>query len=295
QNKEDAIIFNTGYQGNLSAVSAILNKKVLKNEPYVFSDRLNHNSLHTGCAIAMIKQIRYNHLDMKNLENLLKKYPSSNRAKFILSETVFGMDGDMLDIHKMTEISEKYNAFLYLDEAHSIGVCGNDGYGMIGDMSKYVDCCFGTFGKAIGCAGAYLACNTAIKNYLVNNCPGFIYSTALPPPIIGAITAAWDELPKLSSTRNKIKTLAKMLKSLLEDFGFLCTGGATNIISIVIPNIQKLIKIKEELLKFGILVTIARPPTVPINKSRIRVSICARHTKNDIEFLAQSIKKCYQI
>lgn len=287
-----SILFNTGYQGNLTAISSLLDKKILKDEPLVFSDRLNHNSMHVACDLAGVRQLRYSHLDMTKLESLLQKHKQSNKPKFILSETVFGMDGDCLKIEDIVFLAKKYNAFLYLDEAHATGLYGENGYGLSTKYSESIDCVFGSFSKAIGSFGSYVCCSENIKKYFINRCYGFIYSTSLPPPIIGAVDAAWDQIPLLQKQRDSIMNNAKYLKKTIEEISDLeCLNNNTNIVSIIFPDIDSMFFVKNELEKNNIAVSAIRHPTVPINSPRIRIAICAQHTQNEIDLLIENFCK----
>ncbi|MEO5350830.1 MAG: aminotransferase class I/II-fold pyridoxal phosphate-dependent enzyme, partial [Magnetococcus sp. YQC-3] len=189
---EAALIFNSGFQANGTVLPALLERGVLGGEPLVFADRFNHASFHHGCQAAGVRQIRYRHNDLNHLEMLLKKHAARSGPRFILSETVFSMDGDCCDVAGLIGLKERYGAFLYLDEAHAGGVLGVDGFGLAAAYPGQVDLVMGTFSKGLGGFGAYVACSRLLKEYLVNRCAGFIYSTALPPAVLGAMDAALE-------------------------------------------------------------------------------------------------------
>jgi 8-amino-7-oxononanoate synthase len=235
---EAALIFNSGYQANSSALAALLDAKVLGAEPLVFSDRLNHASLHHACQLMNVRQIRYRHNDMQHLRELLIDHREETRPKFIVAETVFGMDGDMLDMPALVELADEFDAFLYLDEAHATGVVGYRGYGLTsGHMqgkSSSRGVAMGTFSKALGAAGAYIACSTAVRDYLINRCTGFIYSTAPSPAVIGAVLAAWECLPQMDTQRAQLLQRAQDLRSRLHAQGFDTGTSATHIIPLIV-------------------------------------------------------------
>ncbi|MBF0159328.1 MAG: aminotransferase class I/II-fold pyridoxal phosphate-dependent enzyme, partial [Magnetococcales bacterium] len=187
---ESALLFSSGFQANSTVLSALLDRQILGTTPLVFADRLNHASMHHGLHAAGVRQIRYRHRDMNHLETLLQRRVNDPAPRFILSETVFSMDGDQADIAALIELKQRYHAFLYLDEAHATGLFGPDGFGLASCYPGQVDLIMATCGKALGSFGAWVACSRMLKDYLINYCPGFIYTTALPPAVLGAIDAA---------------------------------------------------------------------------------------------------------
>jgi 8-amino-7-oxononanoate synthase len=279
---EAAIVFNSAYEANTSIIPALLSQIT---KPLVFTDRLVHASIHVGLTTASINQIRYRHLDMNHLENLLKKNKSTNE-KFIFSETIFGMDGDVLDLSSIKFLSKKYNAFLYLDESHSVGMYEDDGYGISLDEGMTI----GAFSKTLGSCGGFASCSKLLKTYLINKCKGFIYSTALPPAIIGANLATWKLLPTLTEERKKIKQLSCLLRKKLHDSGFDIGNSSTHIIPIIIGSEKDTLLLENYLKQNGILVSAIRPPSVPPNTSRLRITVSVHHSIADIEKLVELLK-----
>ncbi|MDP3428118.1 MAG: aminotransferase class I/II-fold pyridoxal phosphate-dependent enzyme, partial [Humidesulfovibrio sp.] len=199
---ETALVFASGYQANAACIAALLDKAALGAEPLVFADRLNHASMHLGCSLAGARQLRYRHLDLAHLLELLQKFAGDPRPKFILSETVFGMDGDMADVAGLQALALRSGALLYLDEAHATGVFGANGYG----LAEAVDLApttvvMGTLSKALGVSGGYVACSALVRDYLINKAGGFIFSTAPSPLVLGAALCAWELLPGLAGVR----------------------------------------------------------------------------------------------
>ena len=175
--KESCLLFNTGYQCNLGVVSSLVNR-----DDVIFSDKLNHASIIDGMKLSGTKFFRYRHLDYENLEELLKKNRNSYKKAFIISESVFSMDGDIADIRKLIELKQKYNAYLMIDEAHAFGVFGENLAGVSDEngIRENVDIITATLGKSFGAMGAFCVSNKVIIYYLINKADSFIFSTALP-------------------------------------------------------------------------------------------------------------------
>ncbi len=284
---ESAIIFNSGFQANSTALASLLDARVLGKKPLVFFDRYNHSSLYQAVFLSQAEMIRFEHQDLAHLKTLLEKFRTTNRPYFIVSETIFGMDGDQVDLKTLVELSKQYQAFLYLDEAHSTGIFGASGYGLstdylLGDIPHVV---MGTFSKALGCAGGYIACSASVKNYLMNKCPGFIYATAPSPMVMGAVDRAWDLVRTYGAQRKELFEKADHLRSALKKKGFDCGDSTTHIIPIFIDEEDRTMQAKQVLLNHGILVSAIRPPTVPPKTSRLRIALQINHTWEDIDRL----------
>ncbi|MDO9633192.1 MAG: aminotransferase class I/II-fold pyridoxal phosphate-dependent enzyme, partial [Humidesulfovibrio sp.] len=171
---EAALVFSSGYQANATCIAALLDKTVLGAEPLVFADRLNHASMHLGCALAGARQTRYRHLDLENLHALLEQCKNDPKPKVILSETVFGMDGDQVDVARLQALALRFGALLYLDEAHATGVFGPNGFGLAETIELApTTVVMGTFSKAMGVSGGYVACSTLVRDFLINKAGGF--------------------------------------------------------------------------------------------------------------------------
>ena len=205
--KPSALVMASGFQANAAVLQALLDRSVLGAEPLVFADRLNHASMHFGCAAAGAREIRYRHGDAAHLAELLSQY-RDDRPKFILTESVFSMDGDIAPLAEIARLAREHGAMLIVDDAHATGILGEAGCG----VSEGADVVIGTFSKALGSFGAYVASSETLRDYLVNRCSGLIYSTALPPPVLGAIDAALDLLPSLDAERAHVAALAERLR-----------------------------------------------------------------------------------
>ena len=282
---EAALLFNSGFQANISVLAALLDKKTLGAKPLVFFDRANHASLYQGCHPQII---RYRHLDMDHLKSLLEAYAHLDAPKFIITETVFGMDGDIADLKHLTTLAKTHKAFLYVDEAHATGLFGTNGYGLSTDCHLSM----GSFSKALGSSGGYVACSQLLKEYLVNKCTGFIYSTAPSPMIIGACDAAWDLIPTLTSERVHIFKTADYLRKCLKELNLKTGNSTSQIVPIIIGNEDKVLGIQKQLKEKGIFVSAIRPPTVPPKTARLRININNSHTLGNIDTFIGELKSC---
>ena len=287
---EAAIIFSTGYLANYSILSSIFNSNIFKKKPLVFSDKLNHQCIYEGCKNKNINFFRFHHNDMNHLEYLLKKNKFKSNPKFILSETVFSMDGDFADIEGLVKLKKKYNSFLFLDEAHATGIYGDNGFGLSLKFNNDIDCVTGTFSKAFGSFGAYISCSKNLKSFLINKCPSFIYSTSLPFSLLASIYSGIKIIPKLKNERKKLIKNSFYLRRILKKENFNIGNSQTNIIPIIIGDSKKTISISKGLERKGFYVAPIRPPSVPPNSSRLRISISSCHSQDNIKKLFNSLK-----
>jgi len=288
---EAALIFNSGYQANATVLPALFDKDVLGDVPLVFTDKYVHASLHHGCRAAGVHEIRFRHNDLSHLESLLQKHQSKSGARFILTESVFSMDGDCADLTALTDLAARYDAFLYVDEAHATGVLGPKGAGLSATVSGKIDCVMGTFSKALGSFGAYVACSQRLKDYLVNRCGGLIYATALPPGVLGAIDAALDLMPMLDAERETLQHHAQRLRSALNDHQISTAGSTTQIVPAVMGSVAATLEASALLEGAGILGVAIRPPTVPQGSSRIRFAVSSVHTEEHLQALFAVVPK----
>jgi 8-amino-7-oxononanoate synthase len=258
----------------------------------VFADRLNHASMHAGCQLANVRQQRYQHLDLNHLETLLQKSHQSPHPKFILTESIFGMDGDQADLEGLAALAEKYDAFLYVDEAHATGVAGTSGYGLTPDVKGRIHGVMGTFSKALGLAGAYFGSDQVIIDYLINYAPGFIYSTAQPFPLLYTASKTWEMVPHLEKQREHLQYLSHLLQEKLRYLGIKTATSTSHIFGFVLESSGKTLEVAAILKAQGITVSAIRPPTVPMGTSRLRIALRANHTENDIHQLIEILSKC---
>ena len=276
---EATLIMNAGYQSNVALLSTLADRDAL-----ILSDAFNHNSLIRGALLARCKIERFDHNDLTHLKALLE---ASRKAKYsrvlIVTESVFSMDGDRCDVDALVQLAADFNAILYVDEAHATGVIGHSGMGMT--VGKNVDVVMGTFGKGLGGYGSYVACSKKVRDYLINRCYGFIYTTALPPAVIGAVDAALDLVPEMTDQRRKIHENADYLRASLQAMGWNTGKSDTQIVPVVVGNERDTLSLSAHLEKNGLMATGIRPPTVPIGQSRIRLTLTALHTRQHVDHL----------
>jgi 8-amino-7-oxononanoate synthase len=287
KHKQAALIMGSGFQANASILPALFDSKILDKSPLVFSDKLNHASMHLGCNAAGIQQIRYRHNDMNHLLELLQKHANDTAPKFILTESVFSMDGDIAPLAEMQALARKYDCFTIVDEAHATSVLGENGRG----LAVEADLIIGTFSKGFGSFGAYIACSATLKEYLINKCSGLIYATALPPAILGSIDAALDLAPTMNKERTHLQKIAQIFRDEMLNTGFDCAGSKTQIVPVIIGQANEALFLSEQLRQSGIWATAIRPPTVPPNTARLRFAFSAAHTNNDLDKLIDTLKK----
>jgi len=280
---EAALIFATGFQLNSSVLPALFE---LGYKPLVFTDRLNHASLHAGCR--GMRQIRYRHNDLDHLDELLRTHPGELR--FIVTESVFSMDGDRADVPALAALAQRHGAVLYLDEAHATGVLGPGGRGLAADAAGRGAVVMGTLGKALGGAGAYVAGSRALIDWLVNTCAGFIYSTAPAPAALGALDAALDLAPTLDTERARLTAMAQALRAALRERGFDTLASSTHIVPAVIGDEAAALAAAHQLEDAGVLAVAIRPPTVPAGTARLRFSLSAALSDAQFEAVLAAVR-----
>lgn len=280
---EAAIVMATGWQLNAAVLPALF--KAAGGNAMVFADKLIHASLHQGCAAAGVKQIRFRHNDLDHLESLLQAEEGKPGLRFILAESVYSMDGDRADVVRLADLAERYDAFLYIDEAHAVGVLGPGGMGLSGLAPGRIDLVMGTFSKALGGFGAYVAGSATVIDYLVNRCSGFIYTTAPPPSVLGAMDAALDLIPTLEADRQRLAGYGDEVRHAFRGVGVDVGESTTHIVPGIVGEPHHAVALSRGLEDLGVLGVAIRPPTVPPGTSRIRFALTAGHSDADIEAL----------
>lgn len=277
---ESSLLFASGWQANVAVISCLLEN--LPKPVWVITDKLNHASLHYGCKAGQTKQIRFRHNDMQHLQERLDTIKNEPGSKLIITETIFSMDGDQADLKALRQLSDEYKAFLFLDDAHATGVLGEQGQGL---APNYADLTMGTFSKAWGSFGAYIAGSKVLCDWLVNYCSGFIHTTALPPAVSGSIAAALKLIPTLETERSYLKEQCLYVKQQLISWGIDVGETVSQIIPIIVGSAENALQITQALRDKKLWVMPIRPPTVPANSSRLRLTLSAAHQPNDIEYL----------
>ena len=290
---ESSILFSSGYLANLGLITTISDK-----DSFIYADKLNHASLNDACILSRAKFFRYPHKDMELLERLLKKN-KTKKKKLIVTDGVFSMDGDLADIPKLVQLAQKYDAYLYIDDAHGYGVLGKNGQGILeyfentGPMKKiprdriiYTI----TLSKAVGVSGALVNACKNIINLVVNKSRTYIYTTAEQPALIMGVERSFEIIKKNYSLRERLNKSIKLFRKNINKKNLL-TNSITPIQPLIIESAEKTIKISEKLNSYGFHVPAIRPPTVPNKSSRLRISITALHSQADIKKLTKVINK----
>ena len=304
KNTESTLIFNTGYMTNLGVIYALT-----KENDVIFSDQLNHASIIDGTRISKAKVRVYNHKDTEDLERLIKnELDGANNAKnsnfFIVSDGVFSMDGDIAPLPELVEIANKYNCCLIIDEAHATGVIGKNGKGTVEyykdktgiDLTDSVDLQIGTLSKALASEGGFVCGKQVYIDYLINKSRPFIFSTALSPATIASANAALNLLKENSEEYlSNLNENTRLMRNLLNDAGLNVVDGETPIIPIIIGPADLANRFSKKLEKEGILVSSIRPPSVPKDMSRLRLTVMTTHTKEEIEYTAQKIIEIWNV
>ena len=290
---ESSILFSSGYLANLGLITTISDK-----DSFIYADKLNHASLNDACILSRAKFFRYPHNDMELLERLLKKN-KTKKKKLIVTDGVFSMDGDLADIPKLVQLAQKYDAYLYIDDAHGYGVLGKNGQGILeyfentGPMKKiprdriiYTI----TLSKAVGVSGALVNACKNIINLVVNKSRTYIYTTAEQPALIMGVERSFEIIKKNYSLRERLNKSINLFRKNINKKNLL-TNSITPIQPLIIESAEKTIKISEKLNSYGFHVPAIRPPTVPNKGSRLRISISTLHSQADIKKLTKVINK----
>ncbi|MEI6638643.1 MAG: 8-amino-7-oxononanoate synthase [Chlorobium sp.] len=267
--REAALVFNSGYHANIGMIPALSGRHDL-----VLSDRLNHASIIDGLKIGDAPWQRYRHRDYDHLEELLAGAADRYRQVFIVTESVFSMDGDLADLARLVALKEKYGALLIVDEAHGVGVFGARGLGLCEAVGvvQGIDIITGTFGKALASTGAYAIMSTLVKEYLINTMRSFIFTTALPPVILGWSLVTLAQQSAMQREREALLQLADTLRQELIGRG--CeVPGESHIVPLITGSNTLAVALAAKLRTAGFLCMPLRPPTVPEKSARIRISL----------------------
>ncbi|OHD06672.1 MAG: hypothetical protein A2086_14715 [Spirochaetes bacterium GWD1_27_9] len=286
--KESSLLFNSGYNANVGLISTFADENTV-----IFCDKLNHASIYDGIFLSGGILERYTHKNLSYLKKLLEKHKGKER-KIIITDTVFSMEGDIAPIKEISEIALENDCLFIVDEAHSVGIFGREGAGLVSELnlSDNVAIIMGTLGKSFGVFGAYACANELITNYLINNCRSFIFTTALPPFVIGALSAALDIIKK-ENRGEKVLALSHKLRELLKNEGIDTGESETQIIPVIVKENHLALSLAKFLRENGFFAPAIRPPTVPPNTARVRISVCFNHTEEDVINLFEVIKKWF--
>ena len=284
---ERSLLFNSGYAANTGIVSALVGRG-----DAIFSDRLNHASIVDGAQLSRAGFYRYPHRDMAALERLLQEKGGKGR-RLIVTDGVFSMDGDLAPLKTLVQLARSYDALLMVDDAHGCGVLGATGRGSaeLCGVLDGIDIQMGTLGKGFGSFGAYAAASGTICDYLVNKSRSFIFSTSLPPAVLAASLAALElvDSPEGARLRAQLAANVALFKGRLAGYGFDLMGSETQIVPVFVGPAETTMEFSRKLLERGVFVQGIRPPTVPAGSCRLRCTIMATHTPEELTDAADKI------
>lgn len=282
--KPAALLFSTGYMANIGVISALMGR-----EDAVFSDKLNHACLNDGAFLSRASHHRFQHNDVAALEKLLQA--STARHKLIAADAVFSMDGDIAPLAAYLELCERYDAYLYVDDAHGFGVLGPHGNGTLQHLGLQSPrlIMMGTLGKAAGVAGAFVAGEQVVIDYLIQHANSYIYTTPAPPPLSAALLASVREIAQGDQRRQQLFDMIALLKSELSLTRWHLLASETAIQPLIVGDNFEALALSQFLQSRGILVPAIRPPTVPVNTARLRISMSAAHQKKDVQALIAAL------
>jgi 8-amino-7-oxononanoate synthase len=284
---ERALLFSSGYHANVGVISALTGKGDL-----ILSDALNHASIIDGCRLSKAEVQVYKHANMDSLEGMLKG-SSRFRRRLIITDSVFSMEGDIAPLPDIVDLAEKYSARVMVDDAHGTGVLGEKGKGAIEHFGLWgrVEIQMGTLGKALGSFGAYIAGSKDLIDYLANKARSLLYTTALPPSVCGAALAALKILEEKPDLISQLRHNTTYFRKGMRDVGYPIPEAETPIIPLVFRDPSVTMEMAQSLLDEGVYVQGIRPPTVPEGTSRLRITLMATHTKEQLDFSLSAFEK----
>jgi len=283
---KSALLFNSGYHANIGILPALTDRDSL-----VLADKLVHASIIDGLSLCRCDCRRYRHLDHTHLETLLAAAEKEGKRCFIVTESVFSMDGDLADLAGLVKLKNRYHAMLIVDEAHAVGVLGENGLGRACELGllDQVDVLVGTFDKAFGSAGAFCVADSVLKNFLINTMRPFIFSTALPPIVAMWSNFVLEKMPHFEEKRRKLASLHQGVRAAVAKSPFL-TLGNSQIVPVIAGENEQALALAEKFRKHGMLAFAVRPPTVPAGSSRLRLSLSAAMPENTPERIEEALK-----
>lgn len=289
---DTALVFSSGYVANLGIITALAGEG-----DQIFSDALNHASIIDGCRLSRAQVFVYRHRDLDHLEALLRKAPAARR-RLLVSDAVFSMDGDVADLPGLSSLAAAHDCLLMLDEAHATGVLGTTGRGIVEHFverghlapgTKCIDLVMGTLSKALGSFGGFVGCSSTLREYLINKSRSFIFATALPPSAAGAALESLQLLSDEPFRREALWRNLGALKSRLSAGGFDVMASETPIVPLTYGTETAALRMSERLAEAGYFVPAIRPPSVPKGTSRLRITLCAMHSADEVEGLGKQL------
>jgi 8-amino-7-oxononanoate synthase len=290
KNAESALVFNSGYAANTGIIPAVAG-----TGDVILSDSLNHASIIDGCRLSKAEVLVYRHKDLDHVEKLLKSRFQAGR-RLIVTDGIFSMDGDIAPLPGLVALAEKYDAVIMVDDAHATGVLGKTGKGTADHfgLSGRVHIQIGTLGKALGSFGAYVAGSRDLIDLLVNRARSLLYSTAVPPAVCAASLAALDIVEKQPDLMTKLWRNRERLVKGLQSLGVSTGDSETPIIPLIIGDSERAMRVADKLIEGGIYVAAIRPPTVQEGSARIRTTVMASHSDENIDTVLDRVRRLKQ-
>ncbi len=288
--RSSALFFSTGYMANMGVISALAGK-----EDTIFSDALNHASIIDGCRLSRATVRTYPHRDVDALAGMLADTPGH---KLVVTDGIFSMDGDMAPLRELARLCHRHDALLIVDDAHGFGCAGPQGRGSVASLGlseAEVPLVIGTFGKAFGTSGAFVAGPALLTDYLVQKARTYIYTTAMPPALARASCVSLELVEREQYRREHLQALVSHFRSSMVDLGYTLMPSETPIQPVMVGDAHAALALSKALEEQGLLVTAIRPPTVPQGASRLRVTFSAAHTEADLDRLLAGFAACVHL
>jgi 8-amino-7-oxononanoate synthase len=290
---EQALLFTSGYNANMGVIAALVGPRDV-----ILGDALNHASIIDGCRLSGATYRTYAHCDTTALADLLAELERTHQqgTRLVVTDSIFSMDGDVAPLAEIAQLCQRYEALLVVDEAHATGCFGPDGRGLVAklDLTQAVTASIYTLSKAFGCSGACVCCSALVKDYLINVARHFIFTTALPPASVAAGLAALDILRAQPYLPAQLQQRARFFRNGLQALGFETMTSETHIIPILVGDSAQALAMAQALREEGVYAVAIRPPTVPMGAARVRFSVMAAHTEDDLTFALNAIQRVGQ-
>lgn len=286
-NKDACVLFSTGYQTNEGAIQTIAGRRDV-----IFSDKDNHACIVSGTLVSNAKTMRYQHNDMEQLEKQMKR-ADEEAGKIIVSDGVFSMSGTIAKVPELVELKKRYNARLYLDDAHAIGVIGDGGRGSASTygLADEVDLISGTFSKSFASLGGFLVGDQEVIEYIRHNSPAHIFSASMPPANVATVLKALEILQEETWRLDRLAEISDYMRNSLRDMGFNVWSSQTPIIPVVIGEMIDCFQFWKGLFEAGVYVNAVVPPGVPRGQSLVRTSYMATHTDDHLDRILEAFRK----
>ncbi len=275
--KEAALVFNSGYQANCGILPALTTDQDL-----IISDKLCHASIIDGIQLSSAKHLRFKHNDLNHLRTLLTTHRHRYKRCILVTETLFSMDGDSPNFDTLSELKKNFDCLLYVDSAHSFGVTGPNGEGLEPSHLSHIDLLITTFGKALGSFGACVACSESLKQQLINTSRSFIFSTAIPFPVLFWNSAALDVMQTMKKERDTLETQSRWFRNEIQSIGY-TTPSTSHIIPIMVGSEKRSEKMALQLQQLGFWIKPIRYPTVARHQARLRLSLTTNITHDSLK------------